>query len=363
MSGIMLITNRLEDSPKGGRELLCKLNHDVLKEIYGNRLMVCELTKNPVRGVILAAKAFSGHIDGLSAKTIAQTVKQIRAKNVENVFVDGSNLGEIVRAIKAEFPEVRVLTFFHNVEAIFFWGALRQSKTPRSLAVTIANYLAEKKSVRYSDYIISLSERDSRLLKRLYGRTATNISPIALQDKFTEISDLSDSAVSEGYALFVGGSFYANRAGIKWFVKHVSPHIRIKTCIVGKGLEDLRRELEAQGKVEIVGEVESLAEWYLNAHFVIAPVFDGSGMKTKVAEALMFGKKIIGTPEAFSGYEDIANSAGCVCVTPGEFIRAIEHTDTMIKSPFDTKLRSIYEEKYSYAAAKKRLTDMLLSIG
>ena len=41
----------------------------------------------------------------------------------------------------------------------------------------------------------------------------------------------------------------------------------------------------------VVGEVESLAQWYHDAYFVVAPIFDGSGMKTKVAEALMYGKE------------------------------------------------------------------------
>ncbi len=27
---VMLLTNQLEESPSGGREMLCKLNHDVL---------------------------------------------------------------------------------------------------------------------------------------------------------------------------------------------------------------------------------------------------------------------------------------------------------------------------------------------
>ena len=56
---------------------------------------------------------------------------------------------------------------------------------------------------------------------------------------------------------------------------------------------------------------------------VIAPIFDGSGMKTKVAEALMYGKRIIGTREAFSGYEDIAEEVGWVCNTKEEFVAAL----------------------------------------
>ncbi len=46
---VMLLTNQLEESPSGGREMLCKLNHDVLIDIYGDRLTVIgiEQATNP----------------------------------------------------------------------------------------------------------------------------------------------------------------------------------------------------------------------------------------------------------------------------------------------------------------------------
>jgi hypothetical protein len=50
------------------------------------------------------------------------------------------------------------------------------------------------------------------------------------------------------------------------------PRINIKICIVGKGFERYKKELELGGKVEVIGAVDSLAEWYLKAHFVIAPI-------------------------------------------------------------------------------------------
>ena len=359
LAGIMLVTNRMEKVPSGGRELLCKLNHDVLTEIYGNRLTVFELTKSPVRGFKSAANAFKGHIDGINAETIGIVLHEIHEKNIEKIFVDGSNFGEITRAVKARFPKVQIFTFFHNVEARFFWGSFRQNKTVHSLAVAIANYLAEKKSVKYSDKIICLSERDSRLLYKFYGRPATHISPMALQDKLPPDASQMANQPYQKFALFVGGVFYANRAGITWFVKHVAPHINIKIYIVGRGFEDFRDELELDGKVEVVGAVESLSEWYLKSYFVIAPIFDGSGMKTKVAEALMFGKKVIGTPEAFSGYEDIADRAGRVCASADEFVAAIEAADNFVQTPFDKELRAIYEQKYSLSAARSRLAGIL----
>ncbi len=158
---------------------------------------------------------------------------------------------------------------------------------------------------------------------------------------------------------FVGGGFYANQSGIRWFVENVVPEVSMKTCIVGRGLEVLRGELERGGKVEVVGAVDQLGHWYRNAKVVIAPIFDGSGMKTKVAEALMYGKRIIGTREAFSGYEDIAEQVGWVCNTKEEFITAIRRVERMSYPQFEPSLRRIYEREHSFDAALDRLCRIL----
>ena len=358
-SCIMLITNKLENSPTGGRAMLCKLNHDALKQIYGESLVKLELQSFPLQGLRSIVKAFQGHIDGLTDVMIDQILKTITTKSISKVFVDGSNMGEIVRAIKYYSPFVEVTTFCHNVEARFFWGSFRQAKTLRSLAVLIVNYLAERKSVRYSDKLICLSERDSRLLYKIYGRAATHVSALALQDQPSATVVKTEKLHHGKLILFVGGGFYANLAGINWFVKHVAPLINIKTYIVGKGFEEFKNLLELNGKVEIVGAVDSLAQWYHDSHFVIAPIFDGSGMKTKVAEALMFGKKIIGTPEAFSGYEDVVKLVGWECLTSDEFVAAIKCAQDQPLKSFDPELRALYDERYSFVAARERLALIL----
>ena len=48
--------------------------------------------------------------------------------------------------------------------------------------------------------------------------------------------------------------------------------------------------------------LDDLGEYYRNCDVVIAPIFEGSGMKTKTTEALMWGKYIIGTNESFCGF-------------------------------------------------------------
>ena len=236
-SRLLLITNKLHDSPAGGRELLCKLNHDALQEIYGERFVLFELPRRPLQGIRSVLSAFKGHIDGLDEGIIANALQIIRRENISKVFVDGSNLGGFVKAVKARLPKVEVVTFFHNVEARFFWGSLCEKKSLRAMAVLMVNYLAERKSVRHSDKIICLSERDSRLLHQVYGRSATHVSSMALHDKMPPDFAQCARRPPEKFALFVGSVFYANRAGISWFVEHVIPRIGIKICIVGRGFE------------------------------------------------------------------------------------------------------------------------------
>ncbi len=338
---------------------MCKLNHDALRMVCGNNMVVFELPVDSFRGVSAYLNAFRGHIDGLNEASFEAALKKVHDARITQVFVDGSNLGGFVAVLKQRMPEVEIITFFHNVEARFFWGSVRMQKSLHALGVLIANYLAERKAVKYSDKIVCLSERDSRMLKRLYGRGATQIAPMVLEDKCPPEFLQSKAKAPDRFALFVGGTFYANRHGISWFVREVVPNIDIPLFIVGRGFEALRGELEILGKVTVVGAVDSLADWYHRAQFVVAPIFDGSGMKTKVAEALMYGKKIVGSPEAFSGYDDVAAKAGWVCETADEFVTAIALASSEIKQSFDPALRKIYEQHYSMAAAQERLRQVL----
>lgn len=356
---LLLVTNTLQANPSGGRELLSKLNFDVLTEIYVNRLELFELVRNPVKSMSGALAAYKGHIDGINTRSIQSIITVVAEKSIESVFIDGSNLGELAYAVKRTFPAVRIVTFCHNVESRFFWDSFKQRPTLRTLAVYIANYMAERKSVRFSDRIIALSRRDSKAFEKVYGRPATDISAIALDDSISEMDSESDKQPAERYALFVGGTFFANLAGIFWYAEHVAPFINIKTMVIGKGFDKYKDDLEKFRNIEVIGYVESVQQWYRYAEFVVAPIFGGSGMKTKVAEALMHGKHIIGTSEAFSGYESVLGKLATPCDSPDEFITALNALIEKSLPSFDPELRQIYVANYSLAAAQSRLMDIL----
>ena len=75
MNNFLFLTNKIDYSPFGGRELLSKLNHDILKEIYGAQYTVYELPKSSISDIINIVNAFRGHIDGLSSESIERYCK------------------------------------------------------------------------------------------------------------------------------------------------------------------------------------------------------------------------------------------------------------------------------------------------
>ena len=135
--------------------------------------------------------------------------------------------------------------------------------------------------------------------------------------------------------LFVGKKYYPNLIGFKWFVDNVLPSLtdNIQVDVVGRGLEELRNEY-SDSRINVIGGVESLNPYYENADIVIAPLFDGGGMKSKTVEALSFGKIFVGTEESLFGFweemdSDIRGKTCYQCNTPEEWIQTINNLEMM----------------------------------
>lgn len=351
---VLYVGTAIGESSVGGRAQLSQLIRDSLQARGLGGVDILEVPGSKVSAASALAALTRGHVDGVSRELIQSIHSTIRSRAVRTVFLDGSNLGSIARAVKLASPSVQVITFFHNCEARFFLGALRQHPSVRACGVLLANYLAERSAVQFSDKRICLNERDSLLLQRVYGRGASHLSPMALKDQVSSGVPDAQGLNGERYALFVGGTFYANCQGIEWYVDHVAPRAPIRTYVVGKGFERWKDRLERNGNVRVIGTVDSLAPWYLGAEFVIAPIFDGSGMKTKVAEALMYGRRVVGTSEAFVGYEQFAARVGAVCEDASEFVAALTDLSSRVAGD-DVTLRRIYLENYSEEAMRRNL--------
>ncbi len=295
-----------------------------------------------------------GNAGGLNFSNYKTLTCLIRKDNYSYIFLDGSLLGRLAAGAKKINPRIQIITFFRNVEKEFFKKSLK-SKPLYALLYKSACF-NEKLAAKYSDHIICFNRRDAALIEKEYKKIPGSIFPSSVTDRFSAetIKKNLNRPAGQLQLLFIGSDFYANTQGLKWFVKNVIPHINAQLKIVGKGLEKYKQELNSE-KISVIGTVESVDGYYYAADAVVAPIFTGSGMKVKIAEALMMGKTIIGTTEAWEGYDVENGQSGFVCNTAQEFIATVNNCIKIPESGFNEKARLLYCAKYSAEAEKKSL--------
>lgn len=96
--------------------------------------------------------------------------------------------------------------------------------------------------------------------------------------------------------LFVGSAAYQPyERGIAWFVQRVLPRLQeiVPTTFDVVGVPP-HRPVAAAG-VTYVGRVPAVAAWYGRCHAVIVPMFEGSGTRLKIVEAMAYGRPVVST--------------------------------------------------------------------
>lgn len=363
MTGNIFFSRSPKIGVRTGREMLSGLLWCVFAESAKMAYRVDSpwIAQNSLRALF---RALRGWMDGLSKAQVEECLAMF-GSDAGILFIDGSNYGRLSEAIKKQKSSVHIISFFHNVEARFFWDAFRRSKSLHALIVLLCNYLVERKAIANSDVLVFLNARDANLAGRIYrrqmGHSRIEIFPMCLEDYPGSEEIAAAPANRPCRGLFLGGAFYANVQGIKWFAKYVAPFIPCEIIVAGKGFEKYREEIELHGNITVVGTVENVADWYREAAFVISPIFHGSGMKTKTAEAAQFGRPILATSEAFTGFEGYIDLLGIECNTAKEFIDAIcavydgdQHFDSV-------RIRSVFDENFSKDAAGFRMRALLNS--
>jgi glycosyltransferase involved in cell wall biosynthesis len=200
----------------------------------------------------------------------------------------------------------KVLLDVHNVE-----HELWQSFEPL-LPATKAAFVrrearllqeAELAAWKGSNGIIAICEEDASKIRQASPCTPVRHVPV-------RIAPMNRALLSEGGpALFDLGmlavwSWAPNGIAAKTFEKSIMPDLAkagLRVVIAGTGLDpEVKSRLEHWG-VECPGHIPDLGDFYRSVRLVAAPYTLGGGVRMKVAEALSWGKPVIGTALAFRG--------------------------------------------------------------
>jgi len=119
-------------------------------------------------------------------------------------------------------------------------------------------------------------------------------------------------------------AFWPNRDAFELLCEQWAPALRElgwKTIVAGIGSE----RLSSASNIEILGQVNDLADFYSRVDIALAPIRLGGGVKVKIIEALMYGRPVIASSYALQGFpSDLADSISTVTDIAPDFSSIIE---------------------------------------
>jgi glycosyltransferase involved in cell wall biosynthesis len=303
---------------------------------------------------------FRGYFFGITREKLEKIELLSRDKQI--VFIDRSTFGYIAKYLKKQGFEGKIITFFHNVEKRFYEDYISKFN-PFKKSIVKCAAKNEADAMLYSDLVLALNRRDDALLLQYYHRKADALVPVSFTDKKPQQTMEKIRATPVG--LFVGSYIPMNVDGVLWFVKNVLPHVDMQLQIIGKGMSRLESKIKASAssvtnqKTKIISDVVDLSPYFEQADFVVLPIFKGSGMKVKTCEALMYGKHILGTQEAFEGYDVDFDKVGALVNSKEQFIQAIQELPNKFDSRFNSYSQNYFSENHSDETAKQTVEKLL----
>ena len=345
MENILYIGEKIL-SPSSGMQYVNWRNIELLKIVYDKNFHIYPIAGKGTIPTLI--NSFTGNLAGIDKKTCKNIISIIHLKKIELVFLSSSRLGKLASLIKRNNPTIKIITFYHNIEKNYSTEEYRVNPTLKNWYLKQVIIYNEKLIIKHSDYNIVLNERDSKELYKIYNKKPDLILPTTFYDNYDENKKKECKIETKEFRmLFVGSAFFANIEGLNWFIKNVFPYIHnCKLTIVGKGMDKC---FKSKDNIKVIGFVDDLSTFYYNTDIVISPIFSGSGMKTKTAEALMYGCPIIGTKEAFEGYNiNYHKIGGCIHneVDMRHIISNLQKTKERLKEMSDYA-REVFMEEFS----------------
>lgn len=262
-------------------------------------------------------------------------VKNIKWDAYDVVHIESSRYYFVVDEAKKH--KANVLVRMHNIESEYGLNLCRKNKSIGNYLRYYSYYSNEKRTVRKANGLIFLTDRDILNAHKLYNvNNAMSFKNPVCIDTDNDLKDYA-KAINECHIRFLMTgtlNYGSNVDGIIWFLETVwnknYNDDKYTLTIAGAHPNNRLKEVIAKScNVRLVDTPEDMSPYFRAADVYIASVFDGAGMKVKVAEALSYGLPVIGTTHAYIGYEDVqygkflANTANEFTLQINKFV--IEH--------------------------------------
>ncbi|EMH4162859.1 glycosyltransferase [Pluralibacter gergoviae] len=321
----------------------------ILKSLEGKYTYELLSSRSKFETAINNMRGYAGRLNPQRMRKIKNIIHDFKPAIV---YLDSSMLGGIAYWCKKKYPDIKIITFFHNIELDFECDRFRSGKF-QFLPSLYSSILNERKAAKHSDVIVTLHKSDSERLYKLYHRHADYCIPVCVDEESGTEARLQSITRNNKFRIaFFGTAFFANIQAAQYISNKIAPHFLdnndVEFIIAGNGFDNYKTELESSN-VSVTGYIEDLGVFYNDIDLILSPISAGAGMKVKIAEALKYNKKIIASEFSLIGYEQIKDCADVIsCLNLNDYISAI--TDSLNALNNSCTTHELYKEYYSSTA-------------
>jgi len=244
--------------------------------------------------------------------SLTNLLKKLSLADYDACFLEFTRFDFIVK----ELPlDLKLIIRIHNIEAEYFSAKFRTNKNLKNLIRYIYSKKQEQKLISRADSIITLTEEENLKVRTIYHYSKeSKVIPICIQQQ-----NKGERVESAKINILVTGSlwFGTNVNGIVWFLENVLAFLPSQNYVLtiagsnpSKQIIDKVGHYSDKYNIELHPNPKDMNLYFSRADFVIAPVFEGAGMKVKVAEALSYGLPVLASHHAAIGYQ---NSKAILC--------------------------------------------------
>lgn len=269
-----------------------------------------------------------------------------------------------------QVPVDKVIVRAHNVEADY---SARNYEFHKSFSNYLDSRFAPRREaaiLRKIKHLVVLTDKDVARFAELYDLSGMNVvvDPVCIEAPENVFFMSSDE--HKPCTILLTGSlwFGPNYEGVKWFLQDVYPKLAFEKRVIIAGAhpnDELKAMASKLPDCEIIDTPPMMEPYFREADFYIAPVFDGAGMKVKVAEAMSYGLPVIGTEHAFIGYDITGTDGLYQCTDAAAFAEAANEVAAWqdeARIRVRTDIRKLFEKRYSMKTSCDIFSRMVESV-
>ena len=265
-------------------------------------------------------------LEPVDSNVLATIYSVIETKSVSWIFYTLKIL-PYVEKIRKHYPKLKYIYISHNAEFMNIKNDIIQYDNINNvhklrhmikLVQAKAYILREREAIKVSDKIFSISNSDSVYLSKRYrddiDKFVLNKPMIAYSTKRNK-NKWTDENYSHSILIVGNMNWYPTVKGIIRFIENVYYKLRetdtsLQLYIVGANpAQELYKKADIDSSIIITGYVESVNDYYEKCDIAVVPIYEGTGAKLKVLEAVGNRIPVVLTQYAAKDYEGIEKAA------------------------------------------------------